>query len=238
MSFKNFPLASPPPQIPIYITSRLWEVHQVNKEPTDQLPAMNNHRSWVCSQSQSSLFSQGVPDPGYLQPYRIAISAHKSITLLYFLGSIKTNLSTQTHGVTMCFLILTQISNGEEIWSRAIKNPLLSFVTPERRVLGASVILFSSQAQQSSNTVSRNEVIGFVDGWKIADNICSAVWVSPSLADHGLWKGRASWTSHPRLQLLLPVINQILKHIAFSSLDFSFFYLSPVLSVQKWHFIS
>lgn len=101
MSFKSFPLASPPPKYLFISRSRLWKVHQVNEEPTDQLPAMNNHGSWVCGQSQSPLFSEGVPDPGYLPPDGIAVRAHKSITLLYFLGSIKTNLSTQTHGVTV-----------------------------------------------------------------------------------------------------------------------------------------
>lgn len=98
---RTFPLLLLLPKYLFISWSRLWKVHQVNEEPTDQIPAVNNHGSWVCGQSQSPLFSQGVPDPGYLQPYRIAVSAHKSITLLYFLGSIKTNLSTQTHGVTV-----------------------------------------------------------------------------------------------------------------------------------------
>lgn len=34
--------------------------------------------------------------------------------------------------------------------------------------------------------VSKNEVIGFVDSCGIGDSVCSAVWVSSSLSDHGL----------------------------------------------------
>lgn len=48
-----------------------------------------------------SFLVQWFPDSGCLQLYHVAISLHESSTLLYFLGSIKTDLSTQTRGITV-----------------------------------------------------------------------------------------------------------------------------------------
>lgn len=90
-----------PPSLPPYVTLTSLDLdsflisHSSRIHTTDRSQLVSG---WQC---QSPLFLQWVPNTDCLQLHKIAVSSHQSSTVLYFLGLVKTSVSTQTLGVTV-----------------------------------------------------------------------------------------------------------------------------------------